>query len=962
MRQLNQGLIFTNENCIGCNRCISGCPVLGANVSVVINKENRILVDGSKCIHCGHCIDTCKHNARDYRDDTNDFLLDLAKGYRISMIIAPSFFIEYKETAGEILQHLKEMGVGHFYHGGFGADIHTYEAINYLSIAEQEGCLSSACPAIVHYAEKYAPELLDRFLPVLSPMECTAVYVRKYLKDECPIAFLSPCIAKKDELEDPSLQGIVSYNVTFAKLMEQMDSMHFEEAEEPLQPELTAEGDPGLTECLAVHDEGFWEAKEKAVVELADCGLGKLYPVDGGLSENIRHYMNSDTIIRKIEGVDTVYPYLKTYEERLSKNQRTPLMVDALNCQQGCITGTGLADRRYYDDEALFTLQDIRSQSGVTKQDAETNFAALTERFKELRSSDFVRNFRRNLKVDEVVSDAEMDEIYRSMYKFTPEDRCVDCHSCGYDSCRDMVRAIATNVNHKENCVHYMRDENLRLYLTDPMTGIPNSNAFNRHLNKILEEHNGLGYSAIFFNVRNFKLVNKKYGSKTGDKILIEYSKKVASLAGEGELIARWGGDNYIGLFKTVRLQYILHQLEDIMILINRGESLEECHLSIRAAIYTLTGKETIAGQIMGRITTTYATMNKDGRTNILYFNEELGKKILHDTRIEEMLEPALLNKEFVVYYQPKVNMKTHQLIGAEALVRWNRAGKLIPPMEFIPICESNGFVKRIDYYVLNQVCSDIHRWIEQGIQPVRVSFNFSKQHLDDPQLADHIHDVAEKYQVPRGILEVEFTEMAYVDDYERLVTTIAKLNDYGIMTSIDDFGTGYSSLNLLQNVKFNTLKLDKSFVQTPSTDKRNRAVITNIIRMAKELEMEIIAEGVETEEELSFLSGLSCDVAQGYLFDKPLSPEAFCERLQQKQYTLSDMQQLKRAQDTGLKPTEPVISEAETLPPQVETPVMEEQTTLDMFEDVMRRRGEDPKEEPIPRRALWMEEEFRKK
>ena len=229
--------------------------------------------------------------------------------------------------------------------------------------------------------------------------------------------------------------------------------------------------------------------------------------------------------------------------------------------------------------------------------------------------------------------------------------------------------------------------------------------------------------------------------------------------------------------------------------------------------------------------------------------------------------------------------MASQKLVGAEALVRWNRDGKIIAPMEFIPLCENNGFITQIDFYVLDKVCHDISEWLKNGVEVVKVSFNFSKQHFVDTDVAGKINALAEKWNIPKEYLEVEFTETAYIDEYDNLVTTLEQLKQYGISSSIDDFGTGYSSLSLLQELEFNTLKLDKSFLKERDKDNRHETIIANIIRMARELKMDIIAEGIETQEEFLFLKGLACDVAQGYLFDMPLPKDEFEKRMIMKQY-----------------------------------------------------------------------------
>lgn len=870
MTSLNKGLIYTTDKCIGCNRCINACPVLGANVSKIENGQNRIYVDGTKCIHCGKCLETCRHNAREYRDDLERFFFDLRNGKEISLIVDHTFFNNYPQEADFIIGYLQHLGVKQVYDSSVGADIFTWAYLKYIGSNKKEGMISNTCPTVVNYIVKYKPELLEKLVPIHSPMMSTAVYARKYKNDNSCFAFLGPCIAKKDEINSPGTDQMVQYNLTIQKLLEKI---------------------------MYLREDGEDITSYKPQMDDTPLGLGVIYPMAGGLAENMVHFEGYNALIRTVDGKDQVFRFLNDYGERIDTSKQLPFLVDIMNCNQGCICGTGMDACMAQNEDIMFRLHEKRQAVLPIYNDGESPYCKvisreerkmrLFEQYSNLNLNDFMRTYT-PMVVEEALSgniDYDEDEIFRSMYKFTEESRCIDCHSCGYDSCREMVKAIAYGYNFKKNCVHYVKDENLRLYLTDTLSGIPNTNAFMKTCSEIIRDGKGSEYFAIYFNIKNMKLINRKYGSKTGDVILADYARKVYSFANVDEIVARWGGDNFVAMFKKYRLSEILAMLDQVVIPVYRENEVEECKISFRAAIYELTGEEKIAGQVMGQVTTTYATI-KQSKSNIIYFDEQLGKKILHNNMVEERLEPALKKKEFIVYYQPKVSMDDNNLIGAEALVRWRHEGKLISPNEFIPICENNGFVQKIDFYVLEQVCQDIREWLDQGIEMVKISFNFSKQHFTERHVAERINQIAEKYNIPKQYLEVEFTETAYIDEFDNLVETIDELHALDIHSSIDDFGTGYSSLSLLQNIRFNTLKLDKSFLNKYANNKRNRAVVANIIQMAKELEMDIVAEGIETSEEFKYLKMLSCDVAQGYLFDRPLPKEEFEERLKNKHYS----------------------------------------------------------------------------
>lgn len=245
----------------------------------------------------------------------------------------------------------------------------------------------------------------------------------------------------------------------------------------------------------------------------------------------------------------------------------------------------------------------------------------------------------------------------------------------------------------------------------------------------------------------------------------------------------------------------------------------------------------------------------------------------------------AIKNKEFVVYYQPKVSISDMKISGAEALVRWQCGDTLLPPVKFIPFCERTGLVIDIDFYVLEETCKQMRKWLDEGLDLVRISVNFSKYHFNETGIAERIYNVIKGYGIPTEYIEVEFTETAYLDKEELLEATVDKLKSYGIKSSIDDFGSGYSSLNLLQNMDFEVVKLDKSLLGKGVENSKAKKVISSIIHMAKELDMEVLAEGVETCEELELLRNLNCDIVQGFFFDKPLPKEEFELRLKSGRY-----------------------------------------------------------------------------
>ena len=434
MSNLHKGFVYTNENCIGCNKCISVCPVITANRAVEKDGSTVIEVDGDKCIGCGACFDACEHNARSYYDDTEEFFADLAKGQKISLLIAPAFAANYPNEYKSILGGLKKMGVNRI-SVSFGADITTWAYIRYITEHNFTGGISQPCPAVVNYIEHYIPELLPKLMPVQSPLMCAAIYLRKYMNIQDKLAFISPCIAKKSEIDDPNNNGYVNYNVTFDHLMNYARTHHIK-------------GNPVGTEI--------------------EYGLGSIYPMPGGLKENVYWFCGEDLFIRQIEGEKHVYHFLDDYAKRVSSNKELPFMVDALNCAQGCLYGTGIEPQKADNDNILYEIQRIKASSKKKKAGSpwkessshKQRLAALNRQFRQLNPNDFDRKYT-DLSAGNVIqrpNTQELEAIFQSLNKNSAEQRKINCSACGYSTCQDMACAIHNDCNVPSNCIHYVKD------------------------------------------------------------------------------------------------------------------------------------------------------------------------------------------------------------------------------------------------------------------------------------------------------------------------------------------------------------------------------------------------------------------------------------------------------------------------------------------------------------------------
>lgn len=436
MREENRALVETNEKCIGCNKCISVCSCMGANISAEENGKNRIAVDSGKCIACGACFDVCEHQAREFRDDTAEFFQVLKRGEKISILLAPAFAANYPGEYEKVLGGLKGLGVNRIISVSFGADITTWGYLNYVKKNRFTGGISQPCPAVVGYIERYIPQLLPKLFPVQSPMMCAAIYARKVLGIKDKLAFISPCIAKKLEMEEPDNKGVIQYNVTFDHLMKYVREHRI---------------------------------SGKLASDEIEYGLGATYPMPGGLKENVYWFLGEDVFIRQVEGEKHLYGYLEKNKELIAKDKTPYLFIDALNCAEGCLCGTATEPSISDTDSAFQHLHKIRQsikKSGIMgtwakKASPGQRLRRLNRKFSRLKLEDYLRTYT-DLSAQcayQLPDQKELEEIFLSMGKKTKEERSINCSCCGYESCRAMATAIHNGFNKKENCIYYMKSQ-----------------------------------------------------------------------------------------------------------------------------------------------------------------------------------------------------------------------------------------------------------------------------------------------------------------------------------------------------------------------------------------------------------------------------------------------------------------------------------------------------------------------
>lgn len=388
-------------------------------------------------------------------------------------------------------------------------------------------------------------------------------------------------------------------------------------------------------------------------------------------------------------------------------------------------------------------------------------------------------------------------------------------------------------------------------------------------------------FGGVYFNIKHFSYINDRFGRDCATNIMKLFIHGIQEKILYEECICRVGGDNFVVLFKKDNLNIIKNYLSGMPITFNDGETVT---VTTTAGYYMIPEVTESATDVMDRISTAYQLAKSVYKRPFLFYDDEIMQHQTHVKEIEMMFPSAIENEEFKVFYQPKTQLNNYQLAGAEALCRWFRNGKVISPGEFIPVLEGSKAICTLDFYMLDHVCRDIRRWLDEGREAVKVSVNLSRLHLGDEDLLESILRIIDKYKVPHHFIEIELTETTTDVDYKELKKIVYGLREQDISTSVDDFGVGYSSLNLIREMPWNVLKIDKSFLPTQEEEDNDPSkvkMLRHIITMSQDLGLECIVEGVETAEQVKLLKDCKCYLAQGFYFDRPLPVKEFEQKLE---------------------------------------------------------------------------------
>ncbi|MBQ2264288.1 MAG: bifunctional diguanylate cyclase/phosphodiesterase [Oscillospiraceae bacterium] len=412
----------------------------------------------------------------------------------------------------------------------------------------------------------------------------------------------------------------------------------------------------------------------------------------------------------------------------------------------------------------------------------------------------------------------------------------------------------------------------------DYLTGLPNHRTFCRRAEEILQRNPETaamgGYAMIYFDVIRFKAINDMFGMDEGDKLLRHIADSILRLLGPSDAACRIGSDRFVVLINITAGAPEGWISELLSMVDGYGLSIQ---IAINAGIYVTCGDYLKPSKMIDRAILAQTTIKGSYTIRHHYYNESLRHDMLSEHEIVSIMENSLAESHFVVHFQPQYNHSTGMHVGAEALVRWNHPERgLISPALFIPIFEKNDFITKLDYYVFRNVCQFLKKCMDKNLPMIPISVNFSKLDIFEPNFVESIEAMRKEYGIPVRFLRLEITETAIAGDTERTNEVIQKLHDHGYIVEMDDFGSGYSSLNVLKDIKLDIIKMDMKFLEKEVDGNRGGTILSSVIRMAKWLNLPVIAEGVETVEQADFLRSIGCDCIQGYLYSRPLTEENY--------------------------------------------------------------------------------------
>lgn len=414
----------------------------------------------------------------------------------------------------------------------------------------------------------------------------------------------------------------------------------------------------------------------------------------------------------------------------------------------------------------------------------------------------------------------------------------------------------------------------------DALTGVYGKDYFYLQVGETLRSHPEKRFDLICFDIERFKLVNGMYGMQVGDALLRHIGSILQKEVRGYGFCGRLGADEFVCLLDhrdTYSKEYFSNSIDKI----NGFSETVRLNLVLRYGIYFIEDPTMPVSGMCDRAILAKKSIKGKYDTYFAYYDDTIRQRLLDEQMIVSDMKTALAEHQFQVYFQPKYDLKTEEIVGAEALARWIHPVKgFMDPGEFIPLFERNGFITDLDLYIWDQCCQKMRAWMDRGNVATPISINVSRVDIYDPALPEALLSMIQKYRLSPRDLHLEITESAYTENPEQLIETVSRLKKLGFMIEMDDFGTGYSSLNMLSELPIDVLKLDMRFIQKEEKKHRDRSVLSFIISLAKWMDLKVVAEGIETQAQVQLLQSLNCEYAQGYYYARPMPQDQFEQHL----------------------------------------------------------------------------------
>ena len=439
------------------------------------------------------------------------------------------------------------------------------------------------------------------------------------------------------------------------------------------------------------------------------------------------------------------------------------------------------------------------------------------------------------------------------------------------------LQAANEQLDEKYEELKVSEEHNKKLAYLDYLTGLPNRTAFTEYLDYELSVlRKGHILSVMYLDIDNFKDINDTLGNSYGDELLLDCAERLKLALDKNDYLARFGGDQFVILSENIiNIWEYEEKIKHIQDIFTKPFtlSLKEYFITVSIGVAIAPKDGNNAQTLLKNADAALYNAKGFGRNNICFYEESLNEQIITKMETQSELHTAIAKDEFELYYQAQVDLDSDSIVGFEALVRWNHPTKgLLMPDEFIELAEETGVIVEIGQWVLLEACKQLKQWQDMGYCDIIIAVNLSARQFKDVQLVETVEDVIRKTGIHPEDLELEITESIALDDIAYSIDTIQRLKEIGIKFSLDDFGTGYSSMNYLKYLPVSNLKLDKNFMASIIENSSDKAIVTAIITLAKSLDLNVIAEGVENNEQVAFLKDAQINKVQGYLYSVPVS------------------------------------------------------------------------------------------